>query len=300
MYGRLDTIRTNSLIPPSAGAEDAHNHLWIGAFGNWARQKADGLDSGYKYNSWGMSIGYDRAVASVDGLLFRVSLTFAEAKIKTDHDLASVDIRTFGASVYGSYTFNNFFFVDATAAFARSASSYNINIVTGGDKTGKYDTDTTQLGFRVGGIFTAGPVRIIPTVGVRWSHYYQKWFTEEAHNTLLWPNVFDKASDSSVEIPIMVKFTGTFDAGSVRVSPELKLGWTAMVDRPDNRFSVGFAGSPYRAQISGAQPPKNSFQAGAGLKIETSGGLEFFVESDGDFARKFSNHRFSAGFGGYF
>jgi outer membrane autotransporter protein len=300
IYGRLDKIRTNGLIPPSAGSEDPLNHLWIGTFGSWARQKEHDLNAGYKYNSWGVSLGYDRNVASLEGLLFGINLTFATGELTTDHDYAKVDIDTIGLSAYGSYTYNDLFFFDATAALARSKSNYEIQIVSGGRKTGEFNTNTFMLGLRTGFILNAGSIRIVPSAGVRYTRYNQKAFVEDVHNTLLPANVFEKSSDSIVEIPFEIRFSGTFDTGSTTITPSLKLGYTSMVRRPDNRFSVGFVGSSHRAEIMGAKPSKNTFQAGLGLKIETEGNFEFFLEYDGNYASHFTDHRISVGFGGYF
>jgi outer membrane autotransporter protein len=254
VYGRLDKIRTNGLIPPSAGSVDPLNHLWVGTFGSWARQKAHDFNAGYKYNSWGISLGYDRNVASVEGLLFGINLTFATGKLNTDHDYAKVDIDTVGLSAYGSYTYNDLFFVDVTAALARSKSNYEIHVVTGGRKTGEFNTNTFMLGMRTGFILNAGSIKIVPSAGIRFTRYNQKAFVEDVHDTLLPANIFEKSTDSIVEIPVEIRFSGTFDAGSTTITPSLKLGYTSMVRRPDNRFLVGFVGSNHRAEIMGAKP----------------------------------------------
>ncbi|MDR2404961.1 MAG: autotransporter outer membrane beta-barrel domain-containing protein [Deltaproteobacteria bacterium] len=288
------------MLPPSSGADDPKNHIWVGTFGTWARQKARGVYNGYKYDSWGVSIGYDRQIASIEGLLLGINGTFAKGKLKTDHELTSVDLDSMSGTVYGSYTFHNMFFVDLSVSFARSKSDYSIQLIHGGHKTGSFDTDTTQIGFRTGFIFNAGSIKITPSVGVRHTRYTQKSFTETVYDSFHPANVFDAASDSFVEIPIEITFAGTYDTGSVKITPELSVGFTSMVKRPKNSFSVGFAGSSYRAEIVGPQPDRNSFQAGLGLKIETPSNVEVFLEYDAGFAKSFTEHRLSAGIGYYF
>jgi outer membrane autotransporter protein len=301
VFGRLDNIRTIGATPPSAGVDDPHNHLWVGGFGSWAKQKEHDQNAGYTYNSWGFSLGYDRGLAAVDGLLFGINATFAYGKLDADNGRTKVDIDTIGFSGYGSYTYDNRFFVDATASFARSKSKYDENLILGGRKSGSFKTNTYQFGLRTGYIFDSGVLAITPSVGVRYTKFNQGGFTEQVSGTTLYPaNVYDKVTSSMVEIPLSIKFDGSFETASVIVTPELRLGWTAMVKRPDNTFSVGFEGSPYRAQLTGGRPPRNSFNGGVGLKIETRNNLEFFVEYDANISRHFTDHRVSGGFGVYF
>ncbi|MDR1870935.1 MAG: autotransporter outer membrane beta-barrel domain-containing protein, partial [Deltaproteobacteria bacterium] len=195
VFGRLDRIHeTLSAVPPAAGDPDAFNRVWVGGFGSWARQKNRDHIYGYDFNLGGFSLGYDRRVEALPGLRLGVSTSFSFGKIESKNNWGEVDVDTVGLGLYGSYLFDNGFFIDANFAYAHSENDSTINLLGGGRKTGNFDVDTWQLGARAGMIFDLGTVKLTPTVGLRYLKLKQDGFTERqsAVNPLSIPNVFNK------------------------------------------------------------------------------------------------------------
>jgi opacity protein-like surface antigen len=66
-----------------------------------------------------------------------------------------------------------------------------------------------------------------------------------------------------------------------------------MAQIPDADVRVGFMGSPVRYNLKGIEAKRSSFQAGAGLKIETGANIDISLNYDADISSKFSEHRVS-------
>jgi outer membrane autotransporter protein len=110
-------------------------------------------------------------------------------------------------------------------------------------------------------------------------------------------NFYAKHSDHQVDIPLQVKFNTTIEAGSARITPELRLGWTFVAKKPDNVMNVGFVGSNLTTRIEGVKPRTNTFQAGAGLKVATDGALDVYLNYDLDAGSGYKHHNASLGLG---
>jgi outer membrane autotransporter protein len=298
VYGRLDAVRTRStLTPPAAGGPEDLNRVWAGGFGTWARQDdRDGI-YGYSFRSSGFALGYDRKVAAVEGLTLGASAAFSSGGLDGNAGLSTVDIDTFGLGLYGSYAHGSGFFVDASVSYAVSSNESEVVLVTGGRKTGSFDASVWQLGARFGYAFRTGSFAVTPSVGIRFLSYRQEAWTEKVTGSAQPGNSYGKLSERLVEIPVQIRIDGTFAAGSATVTPELRLGYTYAVKRPGNTLHVGFDGFPGQAAITGISPPRGSFQAGVGIKVETGGSFDVFANYDLNISKGYHDHRASLGVG---
>ncbi|MDR1871183.1 MAG: autotransporter domain-containing protein [Deltaproteobacteria bacterium] len=297
---RIDRIyEASAAAPPAAGSADTFNRVWVGGFGSWAKQKDTDGYYGYDFNIGGVTLGYDRRVESVPGLRLGVASSFSSGDLKSNSGWASVDVKTIGVGAYGSYLFNNGLFVDANVGYGHSENESTIKLIGGDQKTGKFDINTWQVGARLGLILNAGSWNIIPTAGVRYMKIKQDGFSERlsSPNPYAIANVFDKKSSHIVDIPLLLKIKTTFNLGSAKISPELRLGYTFVVKKPDNSLNLGFVGSDYRTTVYGIKPSRGSFQGGFGLKIALNDRFDIYLNYDLDKAQKFTNHNFAIGIG---
>jgi hypothetical protein len=113
---------------------------------------------------------------------------------------------------------------------------------------------------------------------------------------LAWPNYFDKKTDHIFEIPVQVKLNGEIDLGSSKFTPELRLGYTFVAKRPDNDLRVGIVGSGLRYAVHWIKPPRGSFQAGVGAKVEVNN-IDIFLDYDVNVARGYVDHNAILGVG---
>ena len=290
IFRRLEDIRlAGAGFAPAAGSTDALNRVWVSAFASRSKQKDTEGYFGYKFNSAGFALGYDRHVESVEGLTLGLSAAFSSGKLKSNSGLSNIDVDTMGIGLYGSYALSNGAFFDALFAYGWTANKSEVNVM-GDQYTGDFNGNTFQAALRGGVALKAGQFLITPSLGVRFFNYSQDGYAENSHGTVR-PHVYDKYSDSLVDIPLQIKFNTSIETGSAVITPEVRLGWTYVADRPDNNLSVGFTGSPVRWNLSGIEPRRSSFQGGLGLKVETAGFFDFTLNYDADVSKKFSEHR---------
>jgi outer membrane autotransporter protein len=310
VLGRLDRIRElDCLIPPaagfaapSAGAIDSElNRLWIGGFGVWSKTDNDTYVLGSDYKSQGIAVGYDRLVDSVPGLRLGLSASFSSGTIDNNDDRTEINVDSIGVGVYGSYLHSSGVFVDATVAYSQAQNSYNISVPGNVVKQGDFDINAWQFGARVGYVYRVDKFQIVPTVGVRFINFDQKGWSENITagqgQPLALANWFGKTKDHQIDVPIQVKFNGTFELGSATVIPEVRLGWTYAAKRATNGTNVGFVGSTQSAQLYGIKPDRSTFQVGAGVKIKTPGSVDIFINYDLDAASNFKAHQLTGGLG---
>jgi outer membrane autotransporter protein len=304
VFNRLDRVReieSGNLTPPAAGSGSELNRVWVGGFGIWSREDDSSTVSGYTYSGGGVALGYDRKFEGLSGLRLGVSGAFSGGRIDNNDDRTTVDLATAGFGVYGSYVLPNNVFFDANVGYARTRNEYTTNLILGGNKTGEFDINSWQFGLRGGVIIKGERWQLIPSVGVKYTILEQDDFTDRldapARAAGYVANHYRSRTDHQVDIPVQVKFNATVQAGSATVTPEFRLGYNFAVKKLDNEMRVGFVGSDDTARIIGTRARGNSFQAGVGLKINTGGVLDAFVNYDLDAAHRYVSHNASIGIG---
>jgi outer membrane autotransporter protein len=303
VFNRLDRVREieiSNLTPPAAGSGDELNRVWVGGFGLWAKEDDSSVVSGYDYAGGGFALGFDREVGAVPGLRFGISGAYANGRLKNNDQRTSVDMSTLGIGVYGSYLLPNNAFFDANVAYASTRNEYTTNLIAGGVKTGTFHVNSWMFGVRGGYVFKGDSYQIIPSIGVKYVFLRQGAFADTLDavaqgNTLA--NAYRSRTDHQVDIPVQIKFNTTVHAGSATLTPELRLGYNFAVDKLDNAMRVGFVGSPQTFEITGTRSRGNSFQAGVGLKVNTGGVVDAFVNYDLDASKDYISHSASLGLG---
>ncbi|MDR1871968.1 MAG: autotransporter domain-containing protein [Deltaproteobacteria bacterium] len=297
VLGRLDKIHTADLKTPPAAGEGLLNRVWVGGFGSWAKQDDTDDQAGYKYDIGGFGLGYDRTFDGVPGLVLGISTAFSFGEVKPNHDLAKIDTDTISIGLYGSYKFDNGLFIDGTFAYGHSENDSEVRVPLLGTKHGSFDIDTWQFGVRGGWILKAGSFEITPSLGVRYLHLKNDGWREKSTNPLAINNFFKGYTDDLVEIPLQVKINTTIDTAGIKITPELRLGWTYAASELDNKVDVGLVGFSGTTPIWGIKQERNSFQVGTGIKIEINESLDIFANYDLDVSKDYRNHQASVGIG---
>jgi outer membrane autotransporter protein len=299
VFRRLDRIHEDlGPVPPAAGQAADLNRVWVGGFHSWARQRERDSVSGYEYKGGGLSLGYDRQFEGIPGLSLGLVGTLASGELDSERAWASLDSHTWGLGVYGGYEWAGGLFVDASLAYSQTVNDSKVRSY-GGWKSGDFDINSWQVGARVGQIFDLGSLKVTPTVGLRYTRLSQEGFAERLHGSpMAWANYFKEKSENILEIPFLVKLNGSFETGAVRVSPELRLGWTLVAHRPTNQLTVGFQDARgFGTTIYGLRPSRSSLQAGAGVKVAINDQWDIFANYDVDVARGLVNHNAALGVG---
>jgi outer membrane autotransporter protein len=303
VFNRLDRIREielDTLTPPAAGTGVEPNRVWAGGFGVWTEADNRNHVYGYDYSGGGVALGYDRKVDAAPGLRVGVSMAYAAGEMRGKDSRTHVDTSTIGFGAYGSYLLPNNVFFDANVGYANTGNEYDIDLYPSGKKTGEFTIHSWQFGVRGGAVIQANNVQVIPSIGVRYLHYKQEGFRDTIRSND-WPssvaNHYARKTEDQWDIPLQVKVNGTFNTGPAIITPELRLGYTFAAKKPDYAMNVGFVGSDDTARIVGARAYGNSFQAGTGVKVNTGGPFDAFVNYDLDVTDGYRTHKASAGVG---
>jgi outer membrane autotransporter protein len=298
---RLREIELDNLTPPAAGGGEALNRVWAGGFGVWADAKSKNGVFGFDYEGGGVALGYDRRFEGVPGLRLGVSTAFSNGTMDNKDGLTEVDVDTYSIGLYGSYNLPGGLFFDGNVAYGRAKNEYATRQLVGAPVvSGEFDVDSWQFGARVGYVVKTGSWQFIPSVGLRYLKLKQdSWAERPTDVARRW---FAEKTDSELDVPLQVKISTTFEAGSAVITPEFRLGYAIVADKPDNLMNVGHINhnnvyEPGTYPVLGIRSRRNTFQAGAGVKVNTGGALDFFVNYDLDAASGYKSHNASIGLG---
>jgi outer membrane autotransporter protein len=308
VFNRLDRVREieiNNLTPPAAGSASAGsgnelNRIWVGGFGIWAKEENSSTVDGYDFSGGGVSLGYDRKIAPVPGLRVGVSGAFFNGRIKNNDRRTTVDLSTVGFGVYGSYILPNNVFFDANVGYANTKNDYSSNQILGGVKSGSFQINSWQFGVRGGYVYKGDNFQIIPSLGLKYVFLRQGSFADTldaAAQGITAANAYRARNDSQFDIPLQVKLNTTFESGSAIITPELRLGYNFAVQKLDNAMEVGFVGSNETVKIVGTRSRGNSFQAGVGVKVNSGGIVDGFLNYDIDASHSYFSSNASIGVG---
>ncbi len=286
-----------SINPRYYRHNDTANRIWAAGFGSWAKQRNRDNQFGYKYDSGGFILGYDRQHGD---FVFGVSGAYSNGDIKDNDGLTKTDIDTLNVGLYGSYNPACGLFVDASVGFGWAWNDFNENAVVGGSKKGKYRNTSFQMGGNVGYTFNLGSAfRFVPTVGVQYTHVHQKaWDQTVSAGSGLNALHFDSTNNDYVSIPVAVRVNRTFDLGNgVRITPELRASYIYEAKKNQPKVRMGYVGTNYSTTLYGMDSGRSRALVGAGVKAKLSRNLDVFVDYNFAFRKKYTSHNVMAGLG---
>ncbi|MDR3038718.1 MAG: autotransporter outer membrane beta-barrel domain-containing protein, partial [Candidatus Adiutrix sp.] len=287
---------------PSAGYGAAANRFWVNGFGQWNRQKDTNRLKGYDYNLGGLVLGYDRETAAASGLTLGLNGAVTKGTLKNNDGLAETDVRAVNLGLYGTYEFGGGFFIDANLGYGYAENEAEINLLTGGRKTGDFNSHSYQAGLNLGYAFNlGGTTRLTPSAGLQFTHIKQDGWREkivaDPDNDVV-ANWFDTSKHNFVEIPLNLKLDATFTTESgISVAPELRVGGVIAANNHDSELRLGFVGADDSTTIRGLSPAKSRFTAGAGLKVQLNETVDFFTGYDLEARSGYQGHTASLGLG---
>ena len=98
-----ETMGSTDALASTAMNKEAANRVWAGGFGLWQDSDMHDGFSGYKYDSWGVIMGYDRAIGP--GLAVGVSGAYNKGDYKDKGALAhDSDIESWSGGLYATYS----------------------------------------------------------------------------------------------------------------------------------------------------------------------------------------------------
>lgn len=184
---RTKAIRCQFVAQREAGSMDALatmamnsellNRFWAGGFGYWLDADDKDTFSGYKYDGYGLILGYDRVVAP--GLAMGVSAAYMDGDYEDKGAIANNSkIESFTAGLYATYSNDCGWFATGNLAYTYSDNRLSDlrNDPTTDDRSNswtenKYRTSTWNLGLSGGYDFRPSECfTITPQIGINYVH----------------------------------------------------------------------------------------------------------------------------------
>ncbi|HVP78515.1 MAG TPA: autotransporter outer membrane beta-barrel domain-containing protein [Thermodesulfobacteriota bacterium] len=267
----------------------AKNGLWFNGYGQWGDQEPDKGFTGFDYNIYGGTLGFDHAFN--DKMTAGLSLGYSRTDVDLDHHQGDGTIKTFAGSLYGSYFTKN--------AFLEGAVSYGRNwydndrLITIGPILRKASSDhegdlfSAYLGG--GYAFDVKNWAIGPFVSLRYIYLSEESFQEKGADGLNL-SVGHRNTDSLTS-ELGLRLARVFDVKYGSLIPEASAAWSYDFDIDDRIITASFQGSPGTAfSIDGQPVEKNGAVLGTGLTFIHKSGFSTSLRYRGEFREKYQSH----------
>lgn len=243
--------RTNVLAQRAEGVT-----VWADVMGGHyeAKELMDG--QGYKSDVYGGVLGVDSVV---DGYTLGAAFTVATADTDSTNTLAvsSTDSDFVGFSVYGAKAFGQFNLA-ADLGYMKGSNDVSVNAYNIGDFSA--DTDAFTLGLRGDVLVDAGSFKVVPHVGLRFTHLTTDDF-ESAYTTKI-------DSMNIFQMPVGVTVTGNVEAAGWNVAPLLDLSVVPAFGDTDADMTLGINGVAATSALSTQVIDSNLFQMKLGVSAQ--------------------------------
>ncbi len=289
----LSQLSSGSANASIAASRSAANRIWGGGFGAYGKQ--DWVDSlpGYKFTSGGAILGYDHVVADnfilgIAGSYLRGETKISDLATKYDSDLVSVGL-------YASWRHESGFFSRLNAGYAHGWNEYDVNLLVGGSKSGKYDSDAFFSGLELGYEFQLpASITLSPSAGVNYRHMRNDGWTESATGDLAIASQFKRRSENAVDIPLTLRVSKTWNLGNgCYLVPEARLGWIYSAKKNQPMILAGYAGSNAFMPQYGVDPGRDRWRLGGGFRAQFAKGFDAGLDYDFEVRKNYRNHQLS-------
>lgn len=168
----------------STGDAALANGLWFQGFGFTGEQDKRKNADGYDADTAGFAVGYDRDIN--DDLRLGFAGAYATTSVDANNTTKgnTTDIDSYQASVYGTYSFKDWY-LDGQIGYAKHKfdSKRLVSVPVTDVAKGSFDAD--QYMVKVGANFpikTSANLTLIPTIAAAYSYFDQDDYTERSNN----------------------------------------------------------------------------------------------------------------------
>lgn len=281
----------------AALASGSRGGYWGGAFGDWARQKADKNIFGYDYNSGGAILGYDYAT---DCLTIGFAAAYTNGTLKVDKMNTKFDSDVASVGLYGVYNLANAY-IRGYLSYGYGWNDYEVGMLLGGRKNGEYDNQSYSAGLELG--YRAElpcDFVLVPSVGVDYTHISQEKWTETVHvsgNNPVIANHFDRDRFNSVEIPVGVRLSKVINMGDMALIPEVRGAFIYQANDRRDRVRTGYAGSGMSTTMYGVDCGPTRGMVGGGVRAVFSDCFDIAVDYSLNFKGGYRDHNLTGTLG---
>lgn len=288
--GKLSSESAHASLAP---VRSAANRIWGGGFGAYGKQDWEDSLPGYKFTSGGVILGYDHILSNNFILGIAASYSRGETKIsdlgtKYESDLAS-------AGLYASWRHESGFFSRLNAGYAHGWNDYDVDLLVGGGKSGKYDSNSFFSGLELGYEFQLPAcVTLSPSAGVNYRYIRNDGWTESATGDLAIASQFKRRSENAVDIPLTVRVNRSWNLGNgCYLVPEARVSWIYAAKKNHPMIMAGYDGTGVFMPQYGVDPGRDRWRLGGGFRAKFAKGFDAGLDYDFEVRKNYRNHQLS-------
>jgi outer membrane autotransporter protein len=267
----------------------AKNGLWFNGYGQWGDQEPDKGFTGFDYNIYGGTLGFDHAFN--EKMTAGLSLGYSRTDVDLDHHQGDGSIKTFTGSLYGSYFTRNAF-VEGAVSYGRNWYDNNRLIAIGPIlRKASSDHDGNLFSAYLGGGygFDIRDWMIGPFASLRYIYLSEESFRERGADSL--NLTVDHRNTNSLTSELGLRLARIFKTRYGSLIPEASAAWSYDFDIDDRIITASFDGSPGAAfSIDGQPVERNGAVLGTGLTFIHKSGLSTSLRYRGEFREKYRSH----------
>ena len=279
------------LYAPSTGTAGGWG-VWGETYGLFGSQANKAGRFGYRYNTFGFSLGVDRAVGDkfVAGLVTGYSRSFV------DFNNVSLDghVNSFDLGIYGSYNPGPWY-LDASFTWARNwYETERYDFFAFGTAEARYHGDAFAAYLGGGYNVDIGKARITPTLSLAYTYYNQPRFNETG--AWLFNLAVHRFDSNSLVSRVGLAFAYEFDFEKVTIVPEASAEWAHEYLDVDHTLASRIAGVDNRTfEVSGVRSARDSALLGLGVTAYFANNLSVYGNYDAEIRNHYNSHGFTIG-----
>lgn len=231
----------------SSGKMESYG-MWLSGFGQWGGFDAADDYTGFDFNLYGTTLGYDRYLGR--NLTAGASLGYANTNVYFDDDRGTGLIRTITGSAYGSCSAEHVF-LETALSYGRQSYENSRKVEVGSiQRVAESAHGGNTLQAYLGGGLSAGiaPLTVEPLAGLQYMYLGEAGFSEEGAGSVSL-NVQERTSHSLVS-DLGMRLGLCLDTRRGNLSSELYAAWrhdfpvdggtitACFVDAPDAPFTI--------------------------------------------------------------
>ncbi|MEA5115557.1 MAG: autotransporter outer membrane beta-barrel domain-containing protein [Geobacteraceae bacterium] len=263
--------------------------LWIDSYGQWGDQRGAQGVTGYDYDLYGGTIGYDSTFPN--NLMLGISMGTSRAAIDFDENMGDGSVKDVTGSLYGSYLLGDAY-IEGVLSYGRERFQNHRRLSIGSmqrDALSSHSGDAYSVYLGAGYDYKVGNSAIIPFVAIRYAHLDEEGFSESGAGSL--DLTLDRRRTDSLVSELGVRAARAYKLNSGSLIPEFSAAFSYDFDIDDRVITSSFAGSPGAAfSIKGQQVEKYGAVVNAGLTFIHDSGVSTSIKYSGEFRERSSSH----------
>lgn len=263
--------------------------LWIDSYGQWGDQRGAQGVTGYDYDLYGGTIGYDSTFPN--NLMLGISIGTSRAAIDFDENMGDGSVKDVTGSLYGSYLLGDAY-IEGVLSYGRERFRNHRRLSIGSiqrDALSSHSGDAYSVYLGAGYDYKVGNSAIIPFAAIRYAHLDEEGFSESGAGSL--DLTLDRRRTDSLVSELGVRAARAYKLNSGSLVPEFSAAFSYDFDIDDRVITSSFAGSPGAAfSIKGQQVEKYGAVVNAGLTFIHDCGVSTSIKYSGEFRERSSSH----------